>query len=69
MQTQAAHSLGVGSYSIAKHISYAGSEETSDSDTQKRAGVFFPYTFFAKDKKLKIAAYKAVILLYRAYNR
>jgi hypothetical protein len=46
-----------------------GSEESSGNAARGSAGVFYRCSFYAKGKKLISAAYNAVILLYRAYNR
>jgi hypothetical protein len=61
--------MKVESYPFAIRVSSERSRKSRDSAAQARVGVFYRCSFYTKDKKLKDAAYNAVILLSKAYYR
>jgi hypothetical protein len=69
MQAEAAHVLGAESYCAAEQVLHRRSEELSGSAARGSAGVFCRSSFYAKDKRLKSAAYNAVIFLSRTSCR
>lgn len=69
MQIEAAHMLEAALYCAASQVLHRGSKELNNSNARKSAGVFCRFSFYAKDKKIKSAAYNAVILLSRTLSR